>query len=319
MLIIFVLYQSLANPLPHVLSRFLSKRNYNGDIRNLSSRVLANGDVRLFATGRVVNSIALPGGTALPAVTDSSHRDSIWWSAGLLSSSDRVLSYDFGQPEDPELDALIVASGGDLRIRAEAYHSTGGQALANRTEDGTAGGGIRFVLDRMVVQGVASGSVRVERHCSPLCRYQTSGPGVTVTGGVVRADDDLRLTVAGRLRNHGGMLTAGENVVIDAGEARFEGMAIPFVVRRPGGLYNFWASDAGWVYLRDLFGGAIADAGSVTVRTPGAVVLDGATLEGGAGVVTPGGQQVMARPGVTVLLRDGQIGFFHDLPPVVWE
>lgn len=291
-----------------------------GDIDNHNSRILANGNVKLTAAGDVDNSIDWPNGGARPAVIDTSTRDGIDWTLGILDHSTRTISYDYGTRSDPQLDAQVVASGGDVIVRADGMRVLGGAVTANQSNAG-AGGHLRLEVGSLTFGAVASGKVSVHRDCNPFCRYKIRGlgaDGISLTGGQLHGAAGIDVTAADHVLNDGGVMTSDGEITVTSPSITLRAIAVPFVVSRPGGLYNFWRSDAGWIYLRDLFGTIIADTGNVTLRASRPVRIEGGEITAKS-VVAPTGMDIVRAPGVISPVYDEEIGWFHDVPPVPWD
>lgn len=295
----------------------------SGDIDSRDSRIIANGNVSLTAAKTLRNDLTLADGSNDLRVSATRESHPIWWSLGILRHSTSSLDYSYGEPVFSGQDALILASGGDVTIRAGRVESLGGDITANATADGTSGGQLDIAAGSVALGGVGLGSVSVRSDCNPFCRYEISegedGAGITVQGGQLYGEAGLSAAVAGKLTSRGGLIASQGDVAISAGDVSLAGVVIPYVVERPGGLYNFWRSRAGWIYLRREYGGIVSDGAALRIDSPNPVFLDATTLSARGDVSIPNGVTRSPASGIVSPVGKQTIGILADLAPVEWE
>lgn len=277
-----------------------------GDIDNLRGRFLANGGVGLKAGGDILNRVPLPDGRRNAAVIRES-RDGkrIWWTLGLKRERVTRLRYDYGTLKRPEHIGLMTAT--------QAVTLTAGGRILNEGGDISAGAGdITLTAAEVETASVAAGAVDVRRLCVLTCRYAGSG-AVLSYGGRIEAGGALSVNASRKVLNDGGILRAKGDVTLNAPAVEVRAARIPQLVKRPGGLYNFWRSRAAWVFLRDQFGQIVSDTGRLTVRSDTPIRVMGGSLTAAKGSELSAGQKIVARP-AAIGLDAEYIGLLRFLP-----
>ncbi|TRD15369.1 filamentous hemagglutinin N-terminal domain-containing protein [Palleronia caenipelagi] len=282
------------------------------NVENMAGRYVSNGDIRVVAEGDVLNMIELPDGSNDPTVTRYTRKGSRkWWTLWMKRKRTTHEEYDFGYVARPDQLATMTAAG-SLEL------SSGGLILNQGGEMNANGGDLTLAAVRVETIGVGSGRALVRKVCVLTCEYEGSGD-IKIYGGALNAAKDVNISASASVLNKGGQILALQNVTIDTPEAQFEAVLVPTVVNRPKGLYNFWASDGAWMYLRDRFGGVIAGSGNISLNTRDAVKLLGAELTAGEQVVSEASVQTVYGPRAISPVYGDEIGLFHDIPPVSFE
>ncbi len=280
-----------------------------GDIRNNRGRILANGDVKLVAQGDVLNMVDAPNGTIDPEIVEYTTKGRRqWWTLWVKRKRTSFVSYDYGTLENPDRLATITGARG-VRISASGkVVNQGGTINANN-------GDLHIDALRVETIGLGSGKVYVQRVCVLSCSYTGDGE-VTYYGGRLNASDDVKITAKDQFHNRGGVVFALGDVEITSDDVVLEAALVPTLVRRPAGLYNFWASKAAWIYLRDQFGAIIADTGNIKVNSGRPVRIVGGSLTAGGDVDLQNGQDIVREPDAAPGAFGNTIGFLSNAPLV---
>lgn len=279
-----------------------------GGVENNRGRILANGSVSIRSEGDVLNWVEAPNGSLDPEIVEYVRDgDPIWWTLFIKSERESYVSYDYGILENPDQLATITASG-DVSIWTPSGEviNQGGEINAND-------GDLQIVASRLETIGVGSGHVYVRKNCVFTCDYEGDGE-VIYYGGRLNASQDIRINTPEEFYNNAGSVFAVGDVEIRTENATLEAALVPTLVERPEGLYNFWASKAAWIFLRDQFGSIVADTGKVRVISKNPLTIIGGTYSAGDSVHLRNGEEIVRAPDVYSNALENTIGLFADFP-----
>jgi filamentous hemagglutinin family protein len=277
------------------------------NVENNRGRILANGDVKLIAEGDVLNMVEAPNGAVDPEVMQYTRKGNRqWWTLWIKRKRESYVSYDYGALENTDQLAAITATGGVSIEASGSLINQGGDINAND-------GDLEIKVLRVETIGLGSGKVYVRKTCVLTCSYEGEG-SVSYFGGRLNASENIKIEATERFYNKAGSVFAIGDVEIISGDVELEAALEPTLVTRPKGLYNFWASKAAWVFLRDQFGSIVADTGNITVTSDRPVKITGGTLTAGGNVELENGQEIVRAPGAQSDAPNHTIGFFADLP-----
>lgn len=276
------------------------------DLINERGRILANGDISLFAAGDVINLLpAGPLATTPDVETYARKGNRVWWTLWLKQRRTSGSVYDYGTIENLD-DVPIINAIGGLSIEAKTVSNRGG-------EFSSSDGDLSIEAVTIETIGLGSGRVEVETVCVISCRAEGSGE-VLFAGGRLNASETINLTASDSFTNQRGQVFASENIVIDAPEIVLEAALVPTLVQRSLGLYNFWSSKDAWVLLRDQFGTIIAETGSITINSRDPVKRIGGELSAGLGIELSAGEELVRAPQSSSQFRQRNIGWLSDWP-----
>jgi filamentous hemagglutinin family protein len=277
------------------------------DVENNRGRILSNGDLRVVAENDVFNMVEAPDGEIDPEIIEYTEEGPpIWWTLFLKRERETYVSYDYGELSNPEYLATMTAAGNATVSAGSLLVNQGGEINAN-------GGDLRLNAVRLDTIGLGSGQVFVRRNCILTCTYEGDGE-VTYYGGRLNASGDVRIFAPDQFYNDAGAVFAGSDVLIRSDNIVLKSELVPTLVERPEGLYNFWASKAAWIYLRDQFGSIIADTGSIRVVSDKPVRVVGGSMTAARSIRLQNGEEIVRAPSAYSGALDHTIGFFADLP-----
>lgn len=277
------------------------------NIENNRGRLLANGDVKLIAQGDVLNMVEAPNGAIDPEVVQYTRKGRRqWWTLWIKRKREAYVSYDYGTLDNTDQLAVITATGGVSIEASGSLINQGGNINAND-------GDLEIKALRVETIGLGSGKVYVRKTCVLTCSFKGEG-SVEYFGGRLNASENVKIEATERFHNKAGAVFAIRDVEIITADAELEAALVPTLVARPKGFYNFWATKAAWVFLRDQFGLIVADTGNITVRSDRPVKIKGGKLTAGGNVDLESGEDIVRAPGAQSDAPNHTIGFFADLP-----
>ena len=276
------------------------------NVENARGRILANGDVRLVAVGDVLNLVDASPLAQNPTITQTTKPgERVWWTLWIKRKTHKGVTYDFGELTDPDKLATITATNG-ISITANALRNVGGQINAN-------GGDLNITALRVETIGLGSGKVHVARICVITCSYEASG-SVSYTGGSLNSSKAINITATESMTNTAGQIFAINDITLTTPSLTMTAALIPGYVKRPRGLYNFWASQTAWVYLRNQFGGVISDGGKITVKSAAPVRLVGGSFNTSGEIILENGSNIVRGPGDISGASGHTIGLYANMP-----
>lgn len=277
------------------------------DIKNNRGRILANGDIRLVSEGDIYNFVDAPNGAVDPEVLQYARKGKRqWWTLWIKRKREAYVSHDYGVLESPDQLATLTASGGIQIEAGGSLLNQGGQINAND-------GDLDIRALNVETVGLGSGQIYVRKVCVLTCSYEGDGT-VAYYGGQINASGSVHIEALERFYNGAGSVFALDDVAINAPEIELEAALVPTLVTRPKGLYNFWASKAAWIFLRDQYGSIVADTGNITVSSDRPVRITGGTLSAGGKIELENGQDIVRAPGAQSDALNHSIGFGSNLP-----
>lgn len=245
-----------------------------GGIENRQARLIAGGSVTLVAGGDIANVSADGSSDTGITVTTQRRSRSLLGFFGARRTVTTLRADGADIPAD-RIATITAGTGIDLNAGG-AVRNVGGEINAN-------GGDVTIVARSLLTATVRAGALALDLTCGRSCRT-TGTAGGGLTGGRINAAQSVIATVEADFVNQGGEIFAGDSVNIAAAEVMTAARQAPLVVRRAGGIYNFWGGASAWVVLRDQFGGIIAQLGDLVIRAATPVQVDGGRLVAGGTV-----------------------------------
>lgn len=280
-----------------------------GSVTNNKGRFVSNGNFALDIGGDLVNTSDLDA-TAPIKITRSDSGKRLWQTLFLRRERSDQFVLDFGSDFDADQLAAITAAG-DISLDLRDLRNLGASINAN-------GGSIDVTARQVAIESIGRGKVDVIRICGLRCRY-VSNSDFTLATGALNATDGIAITATESLSSLGGVVYAENDVTIDSPDITLTGFEIPHVVSRRAGLHGLFAGRASWVFLRDEHGSLIADTGTLSVTSDRPLRIDRGLVQGGQGIIIPGGTEIVKAPDGQVVMGGGHIGLFRDIPPVSWN
>lgn len=278
-----------------------------GDLENNRGRILANGDITLTTAGDLRNLVeASPLATAPDIRHQIQAGERQWWTFWMKRKTETLVSYDFGQLSHPDQPASLTASGAVTISAAGALLNSGGEINAN-------GGDLNITALNVETVGLGDGKVHLRRVCVLVCSYDAAGT-VRYLGGQLNAAGDIRIDAQDHVVNRAGTVRAIGNLRINAAQVDLHAARVPLLVLRPSGFYNFWSSRGALVFLRDQFGGLIAETGGIEIRSPRPLRNRGGSLTAGQAISLESGEMIVRAPDARVAGSDQTIGLLANLP-----
>ncbi|MCC6610440.1 MAG: filamentous hemagglutinin N-terminal domain-containing protein [Burkholderiales bacterium] len=272
-----------------------------GDIANQTGRLIANGDVKLIAGGRFDNVVEQTQVAHAGLRVEYSSRGG-WQLFRRKHTNGYYVEY--GELVIPGQLAFVVADG-SIAIDAASVTNRGGEIDANR-------GSVVVTTGRLENQAVVTGRAQFERTCAWLCSddgYST----LTLNGGSFAAAADMLINAAGGVVNAAGRFLALGDLTVNAPAVETTGVTLYRYLERPSGLSALLGTNQGRLRSIDQGGAFIANMGRLTLNTATPVRIDRGALEGGAGVDTPAGRDIVARPAGEPLGDVRHIGLARSL------
>lgn len=278
-----------------------------GDLENNRGRILANGDITLTTTGALRNVVAASPLASAPDIRHQTRAgERQWWTFWMKRRTETLVSYDFGQLSHPDQPASLTASGA-ITIRAGGgLLNAGGEINAN-------GGDLNITALHVETVGLGNGRVLLRRVCVLICSYDAAGT-VRFLGGQLNAAGDIRIDAQDHLVNRAGAIRAIGSLRISAAHVDLEAARVPLLVFRPSGFYNLWSSKGALLFLRDQFGGLVAETGRIEVRSPRPMRNRGGSLTAGQDIALENGQEIVRAPDLRAADTDQTIGLVANLP-----
>lgn len=278
-----------------------------GDLENNRGRILANGDITLTTAGNLRNMVEASALATAPDIrreTRAGERQ--WWTFWMKRRTETLVSYDFGQLSHPDQPASLTASGA-ITIRADGgLLNSGGEINAN-------GGDLNITALHVETIGLGDGKVHLRRVCVLVCSFDAAGT-VRYLGGQLNAAGDIRIDAQDHVINRAGTVRAIGLLGISAAQVDLHAARVPLLVMRPSGFYNFWSSKGALLFLRDQFGGLVAETGGIDIRSPRPLRNWGGSLTAGQEIALESGQEIVRAPDFRAAGSDQTIGLLANLP-----
>ncbi|GGE50340.1 hypothetical protein GCM10011360_41760 [Primorskyibacter flagellatus] len=273
-----------------------------GDLEVRQARVLANGAVTLAAAG----DVGVLTADAAPVAVQTVRR-----SRGLLFflPKRRVTTLTYAaDPVAADRTAIVTALTGVTVTAGGTIRNHGGEINAN-------GGDIALTAAAVDNRTHAVGHVAMTMTCGRSCRSAGTSelaflPARIAATGHVTVTADL-------LDNAGGEVLSLADLTVTAARVRLASVQDPLVVSRPGGLYNLWSGASSWIILRDRFGGLLADAGRLVIRSLTPVEMEGGYVSARDGTeMTAGEATGRAVGGIRPGGGDAPLGMLARVPAI---
>lgn len=271
------------------------------DIVNETGRLVANGDVTLVAGGRFDNVISQTQ-IANAGVRIAYSSRGGWQFFRRRQTNGYYIAY--GDLLIPGELAYVVADG-SIVIDAASVTNRGGEVDANR-------GSITITTGRLENQALITGRAQFERTCAWVCKDQGYST-LTLNGGSFAAAAHMLIDAAGGVVNTAGRFLALGDLTVNAPSVETAGVTLYRYLERPSGFNALLAMNQGRLRAIDQGGAFIANMGRLTLNTATPVRIDRGVLQGGAGVDTPAGQDIVARPDAEPLGDVRHIGLARSL------
>lgn len=275
--------------------------NAGGDIVNEAGRLIANGDVTLIAGGRFDNVIRQTQLAHAGQRIEYSSRGG-WQIFRRKQTNGYYIEY--GELAIPGQLAYVVADG-TVAIDAASVTNRGGEVDANR-------GDIVVTTGRLENEALITGSAQFERTCAWFCSDKGHST-LTLNGGSFAASANMLINAAGGVRNTAGRFLAIGELTVNAPSVETAGVTLYRYLERPSGFSSLLGMNQGRLRSIDQGGAFIANMGRLTLSTATPVRIDRGVLQGGAGVDTPAGQDIVARPAAEPLGDVRHIGLARSL------
>jgi filamentous hemagglutinin family protein len=275
--------------------------NAGGDLVNRAGRLIANGDVTLVAGGRfdnVIDQVEIPNAGVR---VDYSSRGGAQFFRGKKTTG---FSVEYGDLVVPGQLAYVVADGA-VSIDAAAVTNRGGEVDANR-------GDILVTTGRLDNEALVTGRAQFARTCAWFCTERGAST-LTLNGGTFAASRDILIDATDAVTNTAGQFLALRDLTVNAPSVRTTGLALYRYLERPSGFGSVVGGDRGRLRRIDQGGAFIANMGRLTLNTASPVRVERGTLQGGAGVDVPAGQDIVATPAVEPLTDVRHIGAARGL------
>jgi filamentous hemagglutinin family protein len=255
-----------------------------GDVVNHAGRFVANGDLRLVAAGRFDNRVDQ---VQLPQAGRRVEYASRGGTSFFRSKETTGYYIEYGDLVIPGQLAYVAADGA-VSINAARFTNSGGEVFANR-------GDLRVATRRVDNVALITGRARFERTCAWFCSESGSST-LMLNGGNIAASRDMVIDATDAVTNTGGRFIALGNLTVTAPTVIATALPLYRYLERPSGLGGLFGVQQARLRMIDQGGGFIASMGRLQLDTVAPVRLEGGFLEGGAGVATPAGRDIVRRP-----------------------
>ena len=278
-----------------------------GGLENNRGRIIANGDITLTTAHDLRNIVdASPLATAPDIRHQTRAGERQWWTFWMKRKTETLVSYDFGQLSHPDQPASVTASGAITINAAGGLLNSGGEINAN-------GGNLTISALHVETIGLGDGKLHLRRVCVLVCSHDAGGT-VRYLGGQLNAAGDIRIEARDHVVNRAGTVRAIGNLAISAAQVDLQAARVPLLVMRPSGFYNFWSSRGALLFLREQFGGLIAETGRIDIRSPRPLRNRGGSLTAGQDITLENGQEIVRAPDIRAAGTDQTIGLLANLP-----
>jgi filamentous hemagglutinin family protein len=249
-----------------------------GDILNHTARIIANGNLRLTAPGKVYNLIEkIPGGNDEQIVEE---RDSSRW-LGLVPTSESSTSVDFGGLSIEGQLAWLIADG-NLDIEAHEVRSIGGEIHAND-------GDLNIVAETVFEnRALRTGQFKYERNCFIGCQRRARS-SVAINGGGMSASGVVRIHAPEQISNVGGNILAVGAIELASSLVSAQAIEGYLAVSQTRGLGKSYGR-----ILRNDTGGLFGSGADLTIS--GDAVIDGGELLAHGEVIVAGERRDVRGP-----------------------
>lgn len=258
--------------------------NAGGNIANETGRFVANGDITLIAGGRfdnVVNQTQIAHAGRLIAYASRSG----WQFFRRKQTNGYYIAY--GNLAIPGQLAYVVADG-SVTIDAAHVTNRGGEIDANR-------GDIVVTTGRLDNEALVTGRAQFERTCAWTCSDRGFST-LTLNGGSFAASRDILIDATGGAFNTAGRFLALRDLTVNAPTVHTTGVTLYRYLERPSEFSSLLGMTQARLRAIDQGGAFIANVGRLTLNTTDPVRVERGILQGGAGVDTPAGQEIVATP-----------------------
>lgn len=257
-----------------------------GAVINNTGRLLSNALTSIEAGGDVRNTADI-----LDAVGtwqyDVSHGERLWYTLWRSRETIETIGIDYGAPRLPGQQAYIV--GGSVSVKA------GGDVVNRASAINANDGAVRIEASNILNEGGLSGSLHFVKRCRLTCVGYGSST-TEVSGGAINASGDIALVASSSIVNRYGQIVGYGDIRATAPDVALQGGAIPTVVRRPPGLYNFWSGSTAWIGTGDEGGVFYAPQGSIAIEAFRPVQASAGVIRAGSGVSVSPGIETLSQP-----------------------
>ncbi|GMQ99701.1 MAG: hypothetical protein BMS9Abin18_0526 [Zetaproteobacteria bacterium] len=255
-----------------------------GGVTNTAGRMISNANVLLSAGGDLLNQMLLN------APANAGIRQNYSYTAGhVFFRPKRVHGWrvDYGNPMIPGQLAFITA-GGNVGINAANITNSGGEIDAN-------GGDITVTGGSLDNTALLTGRAWLEHRCAWFCRG-SGASDVAVNGGSFSASRNLNLNITNGVTNNGGIFLALQDMSINAASVSASSLPTYQYLSTSRGMSTLWSGRNARLLRTDQGGNFVANMGVLSINALTPVTLDGGILQGGGGVMTPGGVNTIRKP-----------------------
>ncbi len=255
-----------------------------GGVTNTSGRIISNANVSLNAGGDFLNQVLLN------APANAGIRQNYSYTAGhVFFRPKRVHGWrvDYGDLIIPGQLAFVTA-GSNVAINAANVTNAGGEIDAN-------GGDISVTAGSLDNTALLTGQAWLEHRCVWYCR-SSGASDIAVNGGSFSASRNLNLNIANGVTNTGGTFLALQDMSINAASVSASSLPTYQYLSTSRGMSTLWSGRNARLLRTDQGGSFVANMGVLSINALTPVTLDGGILQGGGGVMTPGGVNTIRKP-----------------------
>jgi len=253
-----------------------------GTITNNTGRFLSNSLTSLEAQGDVLNVADIVNGNGTWQYEKSDGKR-LWYTLWLARDTTETIGIDYGDQRVPGQQAYIT--GSSVAIKA------GGDVVNRGSSINANDSSVRIEARNIRNEGALSGALSFVKRCRLTCiGYGWST--TSLSGGAINAGGDIELLASSSIVNKYGQVVSYGDIRMAAPDVLIEGGAIPTVVRRPTGLYNFWSGSSAWIGTGDEGGVFLAPQGGIAIEAFRPVVVDAGLLEARDGVSASSGLEI---------------------------
>jgi filamentous hemagglutinin family protein len=255
-----------------------------GDLTNLTGRLISNSDVRLNVSGKLYNCIEHSDPPQYGEMIQYKRKTG-WFIFR------RTVSGWYVKLSDLKIAGQLayILAGKGIFINAGEMENDGGEIDAN-------GGDLRIDTSRLVNRAVASGNVSWERSSYWFWQRDKAASSMRISGGNFSASGDLLVNATESVSNSGGQLLALNNLTINAPVIGGEGMSLLQAYERENGMREIWLGRHVRIIGTNVGGSFIAWGGDVNLLSPGTVLIHDGAVQAGGAVNVPGGLSVSLTP-----------------------
>lgn len=250
-----------------------------GTVINNTGRLLSNGSTTIEAGGNISNIADINNSVGIWR-HQKTKGSRLWYTLWQKRETAETVTLDYGNPRLPGQQPYIAGTSVTL-MAGGGVINRGGTINANA-------GKLRIEGKTILNEADVSGSLQFHRRCRLTCIGYGSST-IDTSGGAINANSDIDLVASSSIVNRYGQIVSFGSLRALAPTVSLQGGALPTIVSRPPGLYNFWSGPTAWIGTRDFGGTLYAAGGSLTVTSFKPVQVNAGVLKARDGVFVPSG------------------------------